>query len=257
MTPKKILIAYQTLVYKELIRMFRIWPQTIMPPAITMALYFLIFGKLVGSQLRPMDGFTYMQYIVPGLVMMSVITNSYIHTSSSFFSMKFQRSIEELLISPMPNVIILLGFITGAVVRVFVVGTIVLLIALLFTHLTIHHVALMFFSVLITALFFSTAGIINAIFARNFDDVSWVPSFVLTPLTYLGGVFFSINMLPPIWQKIAMLNPILYVVDIFRYSLLGITETNIPIALVILIVMTVCLFFYALQLIRTSSRLRN
>src|SRR3990167_7889407 len=140
MTPKKILIAYQTLVYKELIRMFRIWPQTIMPPAITMALYFLIFGKLVGSQLRPMDGFTYMQYIVPGLVMMSVITNSYIHTSSPFFSMKFQRSIEELLVSPMPNVIILLGFMTGAVVRVFVVGTLVLLIALLFTHLTIHHV---------------------------------------------------------------------------------------------------------------------
>jgi ABC-2 type transport system permease protein len=257
MTPRKILIAYQTLVFKELIRMFRIWPQTIMPPAITMTLYFVIFGKLVGSQLRPMDGFTYMQYIVPGLVMMSVITNSYIHASSSFFGMKFQRSIEELLVSPMPNVIILLGFITGAVIRVFIVGTVVLMIALLFTHLTLHHVGLMLFSVLITAIFFATAGIINAIFAKNFDDVSWVPSFVLTPLTYLGGVFFSINMLSPVWQKIAMLDPILYVVDIFRYSLLGITETNITFAVTALLIFTVVLFFYALHLLRVSPRLRN
>lgn len=257
MTLKKILIAYQTLLYKELIRIFRIWPQTIMPPAITMTLYFLIFGKLVGSQLRPMDGFTYMQYIVPGLVMMSIITNSYIHASSSFFSMKFQRSIEELLISPMPNVIILLGFITGALVRVMIVGTIVLCIALLFTHLTLHHIGLMLLCVLLTALFFATAGIINAIFARNFDDVSWVPSFVLTPLTYLGGVFFSINMLPPLWQKFAMLDPILYIVDIFRYSLLGFSETNIAVAVVVLLILTILLFFYALYLIRTSVRLRN
>lgn len=257
MTPKRILIAYQTLVYKELIRIFRIWPQTIMPPAITMTLYFLIFGKLVGSQLRPLNGFTYMQYIVPGLVMMSVITNSYIHTSSSFFGMKFQRSIEELLVSPMPNVIILLGFITGALARVFIVGGIVLGIALLFTHLTLHHVGLMLVSVLLTACFFATAGIINAIYARNFDDVSWMPSFVLTPLTYLGGVFFSINMLSPLWQKIAMLDPIFYIIDIFRYAMLGITETHILSAVLVLFLMTVSLFFYALHLLRTSLRLRN
>ncbi|MCX7121271.1 MAG: ABC transporter permease [Gammaproteobacteria bacterium] len=257
MTPRQMLIAYQTLIIKELTRVFRIWPQTIMPPAITMTLYFLIFGKLVGSQIHPLHGFTYMQYIVPGLIMMSIITNSYIHSSSSFFGMKFQRSIEEILISPMPNVIILLGFVSGAVMRALLVGIIVTAIALLFTHLTLQHIWLMLFIVLLTSVFFATAGIVNAIFARNFDDVSWVPSFVLTPLTYLGGVFFSVNMLPGIWHTLAYFNPILYIVDIFRYSILGITNSNIVVALLILFLSTVCSFFYALQLLRKSPRLRS
>lgn len=257
MSPQQIFIAYKTLVYKEMIRCFRIWPQTILPPAITMALYFLIFGKLVGGQIHPVDHFTYMQYIVPGLVMMSVITNSYMNSSSSFFSMKFQRSIEEILISPTPNIIILLGFISGAVARGFIVGVIVMCIALLFTHLSIHHLALMFFSVFITAVFFATAGLINGIYARNFDDVSWIPSFVLQPLTYLGGVFFSVNMLSPFWQKIAMMDPILYVIDIFRYGVLGIADTNIIFAMSVLVVATFLLFLFALYLIQKSARLRN
>jgi ABC-2 type transport system permease protein len=257
MNPKKILIAYQTIIIKELVRCFRIWPQTLVPPAITMALYFLIFGKLVGSQISSVQGFSYMQYIVPGLIMMSIITNSYVHASSSFFSMKFQRSIEEILISPTPNFVILLGFVTGAVARGFIVGAIVMLIALLFTHLSIQHWALMFLTVLITSIFFATAGVINGIFARNFDDVSWIPSFVLTPLTYLGGVFFSITMLPSVWQKIAMLNPILYIVDLFRFSILGIRDMNIPGALTILFVITLFIFYYALYLLRHSPRLRS
>ncbi|HLB56512.1 MAG TPA: ABC transporter permease [Coxiellaceae bacterium] len=257
MTPKQVLIAYQTIIIKELVRCFRIWPQTLVPPAITMALYFLIFGKLVGSQISAVQGFTYMQYIVPGLIMMSVITNSYMNSSSSFFSMKFQRNIEEILISPTPNFIILLGFVTGAVARGLIVGLIVLFIALLFTHIVIHHIFLMFCTAFITAFFFSTAGLVNAIFARNFDDVSWIPSFVLTPLTYLGGVFFSINMLSGVWQKIAMINPILYIVDLFRYSMLGIQDANILIAFILLLLMTIVLFIFALYLIQKSSRLRN
>ncbi|OGT33151.1 MAG: ABC transporter permease [Gammaproteobacteria bacterium RIFCSPHIGHO2_02_FULL_39_13] len=257
MTLKQILIAYQTIVIKELVRTFRIWPQTILPPAITTALYFLIFGKLVGSQISAVQGYTYMQYIAPGLIMMQVIMNSYVNSSSSFFSMKFQRNIEELLISPTPNVIVLLGFVTGSVARGFIVGIIVMCIALLFTHLTVHHVGLMFLTVLITSVFFATAGVINGIVARNFDDVSWIPSFVLTPLTYLGGVFFSVSMLPGFWQKMAMLNPILYLVDLFRYSVLGVQDTNIFFALVILSIVTAMIFCYALYLIRYSSRLRN
>lgn len=257
MTPKQILIAYQTIIIKELVRCFRIWPQTLVPPAITMALYFLIFGKLVGSQISAVQGFTYMQYIVPGLIMMSVITNSYMNSSSSFFSMKFQRNIEEILISPTPNFIILLGFVTGAVARGLIVGLIVLFIALVFTHLNIHHIFLMIFTAFVTAFFFSTAGLVNAIFARNFDDVSWIPSFVLTPLTYLGGVFFSINMLSGVWQKIAMINPILYIVDLFRYSMLGIQDANILIAFILLLLMTIVIFIFALYLIQKSSRLRS
>ncbi|OGT44844.1 MAG: ABC transporter permease [Gammaproteobacteria bacterium RIFCSPHIGHO2_12_FULL_38_11] len=257
MTPRQILIAYQTLIIKELIRTFRIWPQTIMPAAITMTLYFLIFGKLVGSQIHPLQGFSYMQYIVPGLIMMSVITNSYIHASASFFGMKFQRSIEEILISPMPNVIILLGFITGAVIRAFIVSLIVLCIALLFTHISIAHTVLMVFIILMTSIFFATAGLINAVFARTFDDVSWVPSFVLTPLTYLGGVFFSISMLSAFWRKLAMLNPVWYIVDLFRYTMLGITDANIYLALFVLLLGSVLFFIYALHLIAKSPRLRS
>ncbi|OGT43898.1 MAG: ABC transporter permease [Gammaproteobacteria bacterium RIFCSPHIGHO2_12_FULL_40_19] len=257
MNPKQILIAYQTIIIKELVRCFRIWPQTLVPPAITMALYFLIFGKLVGSQISAVQGFTYMQYIVPGLIMMSLITNSYIHSSSSFFSMKFQRNIEEILVSPTPNVIILLGFVTGAVARALIVGVIVMCIALLFTHLNVQHWGLMLLTVLLTSVFFAIAGVINGIFARNFDDVSWVPSFVLTPLTYLGGVFFSVAMLPSVWQKVALLNPILYIVDLFRYSMLGIRDTYVAGEILILLLITSLIFCYALHLIAKSPRLRN
>lgn len=253
----KTFVAYQTLARKELTRMFRIWPQTLMPPAITMTLYFLIFGKLIGGQIRPISGMTYMQYITPGLIMMMVITNSYVNASSSFFGMKFQRSIEEILISPMPNYAILWGFVTGSLIRALIIACIVFLIATFFTHLTVMHwiggVAVM----VLTSCFFAIAGVINAVFARNFDDVSWIPSFVLTPLTYLGGVFFSIQMLSPFWQKIALINPIYYIVDIFRYTVLGVHDASVSAAISILIILTILLYGYALYLLRTSKRLRS
>lgn len=254
---KKIWIAFKTLVRKEIVRCFRIWPQTIMPPAITMTLYFVIFGRLVGTQIHAVDGFTYIQYIVPGLVMMSVIMNAYINTSSSFFGSKFQRSIEEILISPTPNTIILLGFVMGGVARALIVGVMVTVIALFFTHLHLHNVLLMFLVSMLTALFFSIAGIINGIYARTFDDVSWIPSFVITPLTYFGGVFFSMSMLSSFWQKIAYLDPIFYIVNAFRYSLLGISHANISISILVLLIMTTTIFFYALHLLRVSPGIRN
>lgn len=257
MTPRQKFIAYQTLVIKELVRCFRIWPQTLLPPAITMALYFVIFGRLVGSQIHAVDGFTYMQYIVPGLVMMSVITNSYMHSSGGFFSMKFQRSIEEILVSPTPNSIVLFGFVTGAVVRGLVVALIVMFISLFFTHLHIDHLLLVLLTILLTSFFFATAGLINGIYARNFDDLSWVPSFVLTPLTYLGGVFFSISMLSPFWQKVALINPIFYTIDLFRYSVLGLSQANIAVEFSVLFLLDAVLFFAALYMIRNSLRLRN
>lgn len=257
MSPHKTWVSYKTIVIKEMTRCFRIWPQTIVPPAITMTLYFVIFGRLIGSQIHPVEGFTYIQYIVPGLIMMSVITNAYMNASSSFFSNKAFRSIEEILVSPTPNAIILMGYVTGAVVRAIVVGSIVTVIALLFTHLGIHHLFLMVFVVLLTAMFFAIAGVINGVFAKSFDDVSWVPSFVITPLTYFGGVFFSISMLPVFWQKVAYLDPILYIINAFRYSLLGVSSANIALSVVMMLLVTVAAFFYALYLIRTSDGLRN
>lgn len=250
-------VAYQTLVYKEIVRFFRIWPQTLLPPAMTMALYFLIFGRLVGSQIHPIQGFTYMQFIVPGLVMMQVITNSYINSSGSFFSAKFQRSIEELLISPMPNTIILLGYVSGAVLRGFLVGIIVLCVSMLFTHIKVAHWDVMFWITVIVATFFAIAGVINGILARNFDDVTWIPSFILTPLTYLGGVFFSIAMLPGLWQFVARVNPILYVVELFRYGMLGIEQLDTDLAMFIALLATAVLFVITLRLMQRSSRLRN
>lgn len=257
MSAYKIWIAYQTLVLKELTRCFRIWPQTIVPPAITMTLYFVIFGRLVGSQIQPINGFTYIQYIVPGLIMMSVLNNAYMNASSSFFSAKLQRSIEEVLVSPTPNIIILLGYISGGVARAFIVGALVSVIALLFTHLTIHHVFLMVFLVFMTAIFFSLAGVINGIYAKRFDDISWVPSFVITPLTYFGGVFFSVSMLTGIWRKVAYLDPIFYIINAFRYSLLGISSADISISMTVLVAATIFLFWVAHRLMKLSTGLRS
>jgi ABC-2 type transport system permease protein len=257
MNTKQIFIAFKALTRKEIMRCLRIWPQTLLPPAISMSLYFLIFGRLIGSQLHTIQGFTYMQYIVPGLVMMSVITNSYTNAVSSFFGAKFQRSIEELLVSPTPNYVILLGYVTGTLVRALMTGAIVMGVSLFFTHLIVHHVFLMLGMIVLTAIFFGTAGVINGIYARTFDDISWVVTFFLTPLTYLGGVFFTIDMLSGFWQKVAYLDPILYLVDLFRYSLLGVQDTNIFLALFIFCAMTGVLFCVALYLLKNSSRLRS
>lgn len=249
-------IAFLTILNKEIKRFTRIWIQTLLPPAITMILYFVIFGKLIGSRIGDMGGFSYIEFVAPGLIMMAVITNAYANVSSSFFSAKFQRSVEELLVSPTPNYIILLGYVMGGVARGVAVGLIVTMMSLFFTDLHIHHWFTTVFIVFMTSVLFSLAGFINAIYANTFDDVSIIPTFVLTPLTYFGGVFYSINLLPEFWQQVSVLNPILHMVNAFRYGMLGITDLNIGMALVGLTVFVVILFVIALHLLKTGKRLR-
>ena len=214
-------IAFETIVIKEIRRFSRIWIQTLIPPAITIALYFVIFGNLVGRRVGEMGGFQYMEFIVPGLIMMSVIQNSYSNVVSSFFSQRFQRSIEELLVSPVPNYVILTGFVVGGMARGLAVGAIVTTLSLFFADIQIVHPFITVTVILLTSVVFSLAGFINAVYANSFDDISIVPTFVLTPLIYLGGVFYSTQMLPPFWQVVSALNPIFYMVNTFRYGFLG------------------------------------
>lgn len=252
------LVALNTLIRREIVRIMRIWTQTLIPPAITMTLYFVIFGKLIGSRIGSIEGgFSYMQYIVPGLVMMSIITNSYGNISSSFFGAKFSRAVEEMLVSPMPNWVILLGYVAGAVVRGLVVGILVLLIALFFTDLHVLHPLITFASVLLGAAIFSLAGFVNAVYAKKFDDIALVPTFILTPLTYLGGVFYSVNMLGEPWQAISRANPILYMVNAFRYGVLGISDVHVGMAFVVMLGFVVALSIVALQLLKRGIGLRS
>lgn len=256
MTPSEQWIAFLTILRKEIKRFTRIWVQTLLPPAITMVLYFVIFGKLIGSRIGDMAGFSYIEFVAPGLIMMAVITNAYANVSSSFFSAKFQRSIEELLVSPTPNYIILLGYVMGGVARGVAVGLIVTAMSLFFTDLYIHHWFTTLFIVFMTSVLFSIAGFINAIYASTFDDVSIIPTFVLTPLTYFGGVFYSINLLPEFWQQVSVLNPILHMVNAFRYGMLGISDLHIGMALVGLTVFVAILFAVAMHLLKKGKRLR-
>lgn len=257
MTPRQTAIALQTIVTKEVRRFTRIWVQTLLPPAITMSLYFIIFGSLVGSRIGDMGGFDYMQYIVPGLIMMSVIQNSYANVVSSFYSAKFQRSIEEMLVSPLPNNIILLGYVLGGVVRGLMVAVIVTALSLFFTKLHIHHLGIMVFTVLATSVLFSLGGFINAVYAKSFDDISIIPTFVLTPLTYLGGVFYSVDLLSPFWQTVSLANPIVYMVNAFRYGVLGVSDVNIWFALGMTSVFCVGLYAYALSLLNRGVGIRD
>lgn len=249
-------IALITILRKEVKRFTRIWIQTLLPPAITMVLYFVIFGQLIGGRIGAMSGVSYIDFVAPGLIMMAVITNSYANVSSSFFSAKFQRSIEELLVSPTPNYIILLGYVLGGVARGLAVGLIVTLTSLCFTDLHIQHGFITFFILLMTAVLFSLAGFINAVYANSFDDISIVPTFVLTPLTYLGGVFYSISLLPPFWQAVSAINPILHMVNGFRYGILGVSDVHIGLAFIELSVLVVILFAAGLYLLKTGKRLR-
>ena len=252
------LVALNTLVRREIVRIMRIWTQTLIPPAITMTLYFVIFGKLIGSRIGNIQGgFSYMQYIVPGLVMMSIITNSYGNISSSFFGAKFSRAVEEMLVSPMPNWVILLGYVTGAVARGLVVGVLVLLIALFFTDLHVMHPLITFASVLLGATIFSLAGFVNAVYAKKFDDIALVPTFILTPLTYLGGVFYSVNMLAEPWQAISRANPILYMVNAFRFGVLGISDVHLGVAFAVMLGFVIGLSALALQLLKRGVGLRS
>ncbi len=257
MTSKEQLIALHTIVVKEIRRFMRIWIQTILPPAITMSLYFIIMGNFIGSQIDDIQGFSYIEFIAPGLIMMSIITNSYANSVSSFYSSKFQRHIEEMLVSPMPNYIIIIGFMLGGVARGIIVGIAVTIVALFFTQLQIHNVGLVFITVLLTSALFSLAGIINGIFANSFDDISIIPTFVLTPLTYLGGIFFSINMLPKFWQTVSLANPILYMVNSFRLSILGITDISLQSAMTVMISFFIILFFVCLYLLNKGIGIRT
>ena len=250
-------IALSTIVRKEIRRFMRIWPQTLLPPAITMTLYFVIFGQMIGSRVGDMGGFSYMQFIAPGLIMMAVITNSYSNVVSSFYSVKFQRSIEELIASPVPHHIILIGYLLGGVVRGLLVGLIVTGLSLFFTQLHVTHAFVMLFTVLITAILFSLGGFINAVYAKSFDDISIVPTFVLTPLTYLGGVFYSMELLSPFWQNISLINPIVYMVNAFRYGILGHSDVNVWLSLVTISGFCVVLYWYAYRLLSRGTGMRE
>ncbi len=256
MNRSQLWIAFSTIVIKEVRRFMRIWSQTLLPPAITMTLYFVIFGNLVGSQIKPSHGVSYMQYIVPGLIMMAIITNSYSNVVSSFFGVKFQRSIEELLASPVPHHIILLGFVMGGVVRGLLVALIVTLLSLFFTHLPVANIGIVVFTAFVTAVLFSLGGFINAVYARTFDDVSIVPTFVLTPLTYLGGVFYSMDALSPFWKTLSLFNPIVYMVNAFRYGILGVSDVNVWASLGIISAFCVVLYFFAYRLLHRGTGMR-
>jgi ABC-2 type transport system permease protein len=251
------LIALGTIARREVARILRIWAQTLVPPAITATLYFLIFGRLVGSRIGSMNGITYMQFIVPGLVMMSIIQNAYGNISSSFFGAKFGRHVEELLVSPMPNWVILGGYVAGGVLRGLMVGVIVLLIAMFFTPVRVPHPLVMVTTVFLGAAIFSLAGFINAVYAKKFDDVAIVPTFILTPLTYLGGVFYSVKLLPPWAEAATHANPIFYMVNAFRYGLLGVSDVPVWVAYTLMLGFAVALSALALWLLKRGVGLRS
>jgi ABC-2 type transport system permease protein len=251
------LIALHTILYKEIYRFTRIWPQTVLPAAVTTSLYFLIFGTLIGQRVGPMDGMSYMDYIVPGVALMSVITNAYSNVVSSFYSSKFQRNIEELIAAPVPNWVILAGYVGGGVARGLAVGAVVTAIGALFAHLQFLHPFVIVAVFLLTSTLFALAGFINAIFANSFDDISIVPNFVLTPLVYLGGVFYSIDMLPEVWRKISLGNPILYMVNAFRFGFLGIADIDVGFALAVTGGTALLLAVWALWLLRRGVGLKS
>ncbi|OUS31839.1 ABC transporter permease [Thalassotalea sp. 42_200_T64] len=250
-------VALTSILYKEIHRFMRIWVQTLVPPAITISLYFVIFGSLIGKRIGEMGGFDYMSFIVPGLIMMSVITNSYSNVASSFFSAKWQRNVEEMLVAPVPNWVIVAGYVGGGMCRGILVGSIVTLVSLLFVDIQIHNVAVIIITVMLTSAVFALGGLINAIFANSFDDISIIPTFILTPLTYLGGVFYSISLLPEFWQGVSQINPIVYMVNAFRYGFLGISDVSLTVAFTVISLFVVTLFTIAMVLISKGIGLRS
>jgi ABC-2 type transport system permease protein len=250
-------VAYATIVRKEVTRVFRIWPQTLIPPIVTQTLYFLIFGKLIGSQIQDINGVSYMAFLVPGLVMMAVINNSFVNVVGSFFSAKFQRSIEEILVSSASNTVIIAGYVTGGVVRGIVVGVLVFLVSIFFAHPDIHHIGIIFSFILLTSSVFALGGLLNAIFAKKFDDISIFPTFILTPLIYLGGVFYSIQDLPPFWRMLSQYNPVLYMVNGFRFGFHGFSDVNVFLSLMTLVILAVILMTVNLYLLARGTGLKT
>ncbi len=250
-------IGFKTIIIREFSRIVRIWGQTILPPAVTATLYFIIFGSLIGKRVGQVDGYDYLQFIAPGLIMMTVITNSYANVVSSFFGAKFGKHLEELLVSPLPNWLIVAGYTAGGILRGMLVGTVVMVVALCFTRLAVQHVFAILSAVLLTSVVFSLGGFINAMFAKNFDQISWFPTFVLTPLTYLGGVFYSIRMLPG-WAHVAShANPILYMVSAFRYGFLGTSDVDLRLAFGIMIGAAALMFALAVALMHRGAGIRE
>ncbi|MCX6820236.1 MAG: ABC transporter permease [Candidatus Adlerbacteria bacterium] len=257
MSPAKIWISYYTMLRKEFVRMVRIWSQTLLPPVVTTGLYFIVFGSFIGSQLQAIHGFSYMQFIVPGLIMMSVITSSYMNTVSTFYFAKWQRNLDEVLVSPTPDWVVIAGYVSGGVMRGLLVGTLVLIVSLFFTHLIIYNIAVLLCAVVLTSVMFSLAGLVNGIFAKGFDGISIVPTFVLTPLTYLGGIFYSIDQFPPFWRAVSLFNPILYIVNAFRYGFLGFSDVSIATSFTLLIGITLVLAVTALVLFKRGTGFKN
>jgi ABC-2 type transport system permease protein len=251
------LIGLYTLVRKETVRIFRIWQQTLLPSVITTTLYFLIFGQFIGDRIGSFDNYSYIEFIVPGLIMMSIITTSYTNVASSFFGSKFQRNIEELLVSPLKPHFLILGYLSGGIIRGLIVGILVTIISILFSPIPFHNPLIIILCACFTSLLFSLAGFINGIYAKKFDDISIIPTFLLTPLIYLGGVFYSVKILPPVWQKISLLNPILYLVNIFRYGCLGISDINITNALIIMGLFIIFLWTITYTLVKKGTGFQN
>lgn len=241
MTSRAIFISLQTIVRKEITRIFRIWTQTLVPPLITQSLYFIIFGKFIGSQIAPIEGVSYMAFIVPGLIMMAVIGGAYGNVVSSFYGAKFQRNIEEVLVSPTPEWVIIAGYTMGGLIRGVLVGILVFLISLFFVHPVVHNIAIVFFFTVFTSICFAQGALINGIFARNFDEVAFFQNFILTPLIYLGGVFYSVHSLPEVWQKVSLFNPLVYMINGFRYGFFGIADMHIGVCMGIVIGLTIVL----------------
>jgi ABC-2 type transport system permease protein len=250
-------VGFKTIIIREYGRIIRIWAQTIVPSAVTSALYFVIFGSLIGSRVGLMDGVPYMQYIAPGLIMMAVITNSYGNVVSSFFGAKFGKHVEELLVAPLPNWVIVLGYVGGGLLRGLMVGAAVTIVSLIFTHLPVHHAFVIFAAVVLTSVVFSLGGFINAQFAKNFDQVNWIPTFVLTPLTYFGGVFYSISLLPEWARHLSFANPILHMVNAFRYGFLGVSDVRIAVAFSIMTLSALVLFGVALFFMNRGTGMRE
>jgi len=250
-------IAFKSLVRKEINRFMRIWVQTLVPPVITTSLYFIIFGNFIGGRIGDMNGFSFMQFIVPGLIMQAVITNSYSNVSSSFFSQKFQKNIEELLVAPVPTAIIMGGFLVGGMTRGLLAGIFVTAISLFFVPINVSSWIVVFVTVLMTSLVFALAGLLNGLFAKSFDDVSIIPTFVLTPLTYLGGVFYSITLLPTFWQFVSRFNPIVYMISGFRYGFLGVGDMALWTSMAVLVVFIIVLFVICYRLIEKGRGLRS
>lgn len=250
-------IAFYTIARIEMFRVIRLWAQTLLPAAITTILYYVIFGNIIGRRVGLMQGHSYIQFIAPGLVMMQIIMSAYGGSVSSFFMAKFHRNIEEMLVSPMSNILILLGYMAGGVLRAILVGLITSAITLFFTHLHVYSIILILLSALLAACIFSLAGLINAVYAKTFDDISIIPNFVLTPLTYLGGVFYSVSLLPEFWQKVSYINPIVYIISTFRYGFLHMADSHILRSYIFMIFLSILLFFWAILLFKKATNLRQ